>query len=399
MKCRPSPRDTFDSSFRISLNLFERSPCPSPAGSNPIKVLTVPCFILVYSVELKPYLHSKEGQITTAEAADCAQGQKIHPYSDTEISDLCAFQRFEQMFTNAPRPNAGPRHARNNGRQAYPISLQTTGLVNRDARYSYTDTPTELQRPNFQSSSSPVNSMIEESPIQPPDDRHSNMTAQTQSAQFPVEKVLVSSPVTSYSLGPPHEVHPALYAPLADPTKSSEEAQNTDIRQPADALPNKMRKQPTSPVYNSTYAQRDTEPKRVTSTGAHTLNLYNPDSLASPNIIIENHHPGQVSHPNAIVDPQWKHGLCEIDTLCCTGLFCPCVLYGRTQYRLSKKEQKQDPTDLLGYESVNGSCGIMAVACGLQCTYSASKNQGTISKVFQGSWPQSNERDSAGPIA
>ena len=273
------------------------------------------------------------------------------------------------------------------------MSLRTSGLVNRDARYSYTDTPTELRRPNFQSVSSPVNSTIEESPINAPNDRSPNHTAQTQSTQSPVEKVPVSH--TPYNREPPHEVHPALYAPLADPPKPSDDAHNTDIRQPAEALPNKMREQPTSPVYNSTHTQRETESTRAISTVAHTLNLYNPDSLAGPNVILENHHPGQVSHPNAIVDPKWKHGLCEIDTLCCTGLFCPCVLYGKTQHRLWKKEQKQDPTDLLSYEPVNGSCGIMAAACGFQCTYFGVLESETISKVIQGSWPQSNERDSA----
>lgn len=273
------------------------------------------------------------------------------------------------MFTAAHPPDAGPRPPRTNGRQANPISLQTNGLVNRDARYSYTDTPTELQRPNFQSSSSPVNSMIEESPIQASDDRFPNHTEQTQNTQFPVEKILVSSSDTPYNLEPPHEVHPALYAPLAEPTKPSEQAQVTDIRQPAGALPNKTDEQPTSPVYSSTYTQRETEPTRATSNVAHTRNFYNPDSLAGPNIVLENHHPGQVSHPNAMVDPKWKHGLCEIDTLCCAGLFCPCILYGKTQYRLSKREKKQDPTDLLSYKPVNGSCGIMAAACGLQCRY------------------------------
>ena len=67
-----------------------------------------------------------------------------------------------------------------------------------------------------------------------------------------------------------------------------------------------------------------------------------------------------------MVDPHWKHGLCEPDALCCLGLFCPCIVYGKTMYRLSRRTQKQDPTDLLGYESCNGSCGLMAVACGLQ---------------------------------
>ena len=43
------------------------------------------------------------------------------------------------------------------------------------------------------------------------------------------------------------------------------------------------------------------------------------------------------------------------------------MVYGKTMYRLTRKAQKQDPTDLLGYESCNGACGLMAAACGFQC--------------------------------
>ena len=47
------------------------------------------------------------------------------------------------------------------------------------------------------------------------------------------------------------------------------------------------------------------------------------------------------------------------------GLVLP--VYGKTQYRLNRKAERKDPTDLLGWEKVNGSCGVMAAACGLQC--------------------------------
>ena len=35
-------------------------------------------------------------------------------------------------------------------------------------------------------------------------------------------------------------------------------------------------------------------------------------------------------------------------------------------YRLSRRAEKKDPTDLLAYEKCNGSCGIWALACGVQ---------------------------------
>ena len=111
--------------------------------------------------------------------------------------------------------------------------------------------------------------------------------------------------------------------------------------------------------------QFDAPPQRSATERAQ---IYNPDSFAGPNgAPVEKHMPGQLVHPNSQTEPHWKNGLCEPDATCCFSLFCPCVIYGKTQYRLSKKTNRQDPTDLLGYEKVNGSCGIMALGCGFQC--------------------------------
>ncbi|CAG8217214.1 unnamed protein product [Penicillium olsonii] len=81
------------------------------------------------------------------------------------------------------------------------------------------------------------------------------------------------------------------------------------------------------------------------------------------------HNPGQTTHPNQeATGGGWSNGLCELSNLgiCCLGLFCPCVLYGRTQHRLSMKSRKEDPTNMLGYETCNGSCTGMGLLCGCQ---------------------------------
>ena len=62
------------------------------------------------------------------------------------------------------------------------------------------------------------------------------------------------------------------------------------------------------------------------------------------------------------------------------------------EYRLSRKAQKQDPTDLLGYESCNGSCGFMAIACGFQCKSRLKKGPYRGLKI-----PQGLSRLSSGP--
>ena len=98
---------------------------------------------------------------------------------------------------------------------------------------------------------------------------------------------------------------------------------------------------------------------------------YHPDSaLLSP------HSPGQVRHPirrPTEDERHWHHGLydCASDpAVCFTGLFCPCVLYGKTQYRLTQKADKKDATNMLGYKTVNGSCVVMGVFWPLGCKHS-----------------------------
>jgi hypothetical protein len=103
--------------------------------------------------------------------------------------------------------------------------------------------------------------------------------------------------------------------------------------------------------------------------------IFSPNAPTGPNGLNPDlHQPGQIKHPNMDLqaggaEHDWKYGMCECGDLgtCVTGLFCPCVLYGRTAYRLRRRSEKKDPTELLGYEAVNGRCGVMAGACGLWC--------------------------------
>lgn len=99
--------------------------------------------------------------------------------------------------------------------------------------------------------------------------------------------------------------------------------------------------------------------------------VFSPDALSGPNgLDFTTHQPGQIRHPNMDLDSSktWKHGLCACTpdpSLCLTGLFCPCILSGRTAYRLSQKSRKADPTDLLGHSSTNSHCLAMTLACGV----------------------------------
>ncbi|MCJ1259659.1 hypothetical protein MMC24_007498 [Lignoscripta atroalba] len=255
--------------------------------------------------------------------------------------------------------------ARGNSPRSSPGSLQTLNAhLNRTPRFSYMETPLEMQRPQFQLSS-PTNSTIDESPISP--EAHTTLPPALQnsaSPPYPIEKI-----------------HPPHFAPVAEQTVPAEQrtplfseqppSQQQRYPPPAPTLikhPMETMSPVVKPIHNhdmnqsAAASKADVDQRRL---------VYNPNSLAGPNVAPETHRPGQVSHPNSAIEPQWKHGLCELDSTCCLGLFCPCILYGRTQYRIRLKAEKQDPTDLLGYKSMNGSCGLMAVSCGFQWIFAA----------------------------
>jgi hypothetical protein len=98
---------------------------------------------------------------------------------------------------------------------------------------------------------------------------------------------------------------------------------------------------------------------------------YNPDDPSVPNgLPPSTHQPGQIAHPNMKLEvDSWRNGLCAFGDVptCCTGFWCPCVLYGQTQYRLAQKSDHKDPTDMLGYKTMNGNCLLFSIGCGFQC--------------------------------
>ncbi|KAL9118704.1 MAG: hypothetical protein Q9187_004751, partial [Circinaria calcarea] len=260
-----------------------------------------------------------------------------------------------------------------------PLGLIQTQNLDRNPRFSYLETPSQVSQPEFEQFSSPTNSTIDESPVTPGVRHHLydvHAYAAPTEPSYPVEKDILGRTTSPYNFPPPQEVHPAHFAPYADehpvvPVRhtSPSHQMSTLSSRPHSSAPEEHGKrtgskdQTTVPINGPDRDQVKESPGFEKKTKTPT---YNPDSLAGPNIIAENHRPGQVSHPNSAIQPEWKQGLCEMDTTCCTGLFCPCMVYGKTQYRLSQKARKREATDLLGYETCNGSCALMAVACGFQ---------------------------------
>ena len=186
--------------------------------------------------------------------------------------------------------------------------------------------------------------------------------------EYPPEKM--ANLHTLHNLPPPRGTHPAEYAQyLENPLMSPEQPQRMNGHNSA----------PTSPEGPS----RAQERQRPINTGSDILKspsspralqpdtapfAYRPDAATGPNSPpVEMHIPGQIAHPSQqIKGGPWKHGLCDCSgdmSICCTGLLCPCILYGRTQHRLAQRSEKKDPTNMLGYETCNASCTVMSLLC------------------------------------
>ncbi|KAF9893232.1 hypothetical protein FE257_011655 [Aspergillus nanangensis] len=250
------------------------------------------------------------------------------------------------------------------------LHLNTSDL-GENRRYSFLKTPLEMQSPGQQPISFSHPAAVSGIPTAP----QQAVVAQHQ----PVlnEKIQYTQQNSSAVEYPGSEQHPANYAPFSDeglpgwsqhtniPVSSSQSAPSTPPG------PDPFWKNPEPPISTQTMSiVPDSNPLQSPKSPYFPP----PTPLASPQPpagfeMGAFHQPGQVIHPNQIVrGGTWSHGLCDCSNIltCCVGFICPCILYGKTQYRLSQISQKEDPTNMLGYESCNGSCTAMAVLCGCQ---------------------------------
>ncbi|PGH31165.1 hypothetical protein GX50_06044 [[Emmonsia] crescens] len=265
-------------------------------------------------------------------------------------------------------------------------------------RYSYLNTPAELHGPTFpqqnppQRHPSPPVNVAEEPPPPPPLDHY----AHTRPFSHMPSIMHHDAPEKSASLhahtqsAPPLSEHPAQFAPYADnntgnPTDFQRDSKVSPFPQPPPriAIPpshNQFANKPSSAAQEQERREKDLAivPDNNPLESLTSPTKYRPHSIKpaynmTPITIPDNHRlshfPGQVAHPNQLFKGDtWNHGLGDCSDIgsCCLGLFCPCILYGRTQYRLNRKSDRKDPTNLLGYETCNASCTAMALLCGCQ---------------------------------
>ncbi|KAI9840393.1 MAG: hypothetical protein M1837_001651 [Sclerophora amabilis] len=257
------------------------------------------------------------------------------------------------------------------------------GSSGHQQRHSILQTPIEMHRPTFpQSRRTPTEPTIAQSPISPVSD---TMPVGPGSGSL-------SSPdraTSPYRIPPPTDHHPGLSAPYtynhsavspqspySMPLKSQEKGSHMN-QLPNLIVPDSLEATKTQPMNVDYNESQKSEPPKLehwnpndVPSRTNYIPSYAPDSAVGPDVMPPGkHQPGQIAHPTLTSESgEWRHALCECGDLptCCVGFWCPCILYGKIQYRLNRKSARKDPTDLLGHKSFNGPCGLLAVACGFQ---------------------------------
>jgi hypothetical protein len=262
------------------------------------------------------------------------------------------------------------------------LSLNTSNIGG-NQRYSFLATPLEMRagHEDVERPPLPAESDTLEARQQTTTTEYSQSKSTTDERAQDVKKHQENLMTSPYPGRPPPEEHPANYAPYAEDAHQQEKDYTIQAPQYSyNAPPHSPGPLPVKAGPETLDATRNGYPATVAPdvNPLHSPQLprspppiaTTPAPAALPSDIAAYHHPGQVSHPNqGIKGGTWSHDLCDCSGFgtCCLGLLCPCILYGRTQHRLSKRSRKEDPTDMLGHELCNGSCAAMAVLCGCQC--------------------------------
>lgn len=248
-------------------------------------------------------------------------------------------------------------------------------------RYSWVDIPAELRRPDL---AMPDEQVPQLPTVYDQSTQANVISPEMQAAALPEQPggAFLGTPdvkTSPYDLPPPHREHPALSAPY-DQDRVQNSSSPTQPRVPQFPLPNQHHGSVITAEHDNRRSSTSKDQHGLGENSpvvqnppfrAATQPIYQPDALTGPDgLVLESHTPGQVGHPiQQLSSGHWKHGLgdCSDFGACCTGLICPCVLYGKTQYRLTQRAEKQDPTNMLGYKTTNGSCFTLAICCPLSC--------------------------------
>lgn len=261
------------------------------------------------------------------------------------------------------------------------VQRQQQNLSQQPNAYS-TTTANSLAPPQQESHPAPAHD-VHRTEVQNADTRtQPNNHARKLSNLAPINTALAQRPMP-----PPLPPIPSAHRPEADPlpSKSPISAGHTSNPSTNPTPISPRRKSLAGTAYSGPVGitNEPYSPHNFSKTPTHAV--FSPHSSHGPNgLDAALHKPGQISHPNmqfssttgASTKSSWKYGLLSCScsaaddvSTCLTGLFCPCIIYGRTAHRLTQKTDKKDPTDMLGYSATNGQCALMSLACGLWCLF------------------------------
>ncbi|KAF2835381.1 PLAC8-domain-containing protein [Patellaria atrata CBS 101060] len=293
-------------------------------------------------------------------------------------------QRYRPRDTARNNPRFSWQSPREEDSKSHPRNSSHKHLVSHQANGQWRDPAIELQQspPSHRQSSLSTNHPSTD--VQRSDETRSYNTHQTHSQHQPHNTRYSSiSQYNGEPPVPPSQSHPAISAPY-DPHTAFQQPdiklkQDHDDRPPIPPLsPGPVPMKSETDRTATRFSVSKSPPAPFSPTHISSPNpIFSPNASTGPNgLPLENHKPGQIAHPNMDMSSPgsrsgWKHSLCSCDDVgtCVTGIFCPCIIYGKTAYRLGQRREKKDPTDLLGWKATNGQCGLMAAACGFWCLF------------------------------
>lgn len=214
--------------------------------------------------------------------------------------------------------------------------------------------------------------------LNPPSQSATPQPAQQTSSPQPPGKQNVDRVPSAYQRPPPAQQHPAFSAPVAEYNA----AQELPVP-PHSPGPLPLKNENDFPQARTAPARRvDIQPD---SQAPHFSGPPNSHfSVFSANGDLTSH-----IHASAGKTPsnEFQNGLCscpgsDIST-CCTGVFCPCILYSKLQYRLGKRSKRANPTELLGWSKCDSACISFAALslCGL-CGVLAGFSRGRVRRAY-----------------
>ncbi|KAL9128157.1 MAG: hypothetical protein Q9217_003100 [Psora testacea] len=236
------------------------------------------------------------------------------------------------MSGRGPQPVPSPR-IRHSGPRATPPLQTAINNTRSQTRYSYMETPLEMQQPVFHQFSSPTNSTIDESPLSAASPSRALPVYDDQDMRgtpLPEEKALGAE-----LQAPPVQTHPAFAAPYTeDAGRAQQGAQSAAFNAAPDPpptpgpIPSKRYNDEAANTTPKTQSTASPDPKL----GIDRRETYNPHSLQGPNVgLLAAIHRARVRKLYKIDG--------TLGTDCVKSLCCCCCVVAQNEREVKDREE------------------------------------------------------------